>query len=152
MIPRETIDTIFNTARIDEVVGAFVNLKKRGVNYLGLCPFHNEKSPSFTVSPAKGIYKCFGCGRGGNVVNFVMEHEQTDYVGAMKYLAKKYNIEIVEKERAPEEIEQDNERESLMIVTSFAQKFFSDNLETEQGKAIGLSYLGLSGFLLFLHF
>jgi len=146
MIPRETIDTIFNTARIDEVVGAFVNLKKRGVNYLGLCPFHNEKSPSFTVSPAKGIYKCFGCGRGGNVVNFVMEHEQTDYVGAMKYLAKKYNIEIVEKERAPEEIEQDNERESLMIVTSFAQKFFSDNLETEQGKAIGLSYLEERGF------
>ncbi len=146
MIPRETIDTIFNTARIDEVVGDFVNLKKRGVNYLGLCPFHNEKTPSFTVSPAKGIYKCFGCGRGGNVVNFVMEHEQTDYVGAMKYLAKKYNIEIVEKERAPEEIEQDNERESLMIVSSFAQKFFSDNLETEQGKAIGLSYLEERGF------
>lgn len=146
MIPRETIDTIFNTARIDEVVGDFVNLKKRGVNYLGLCPFHNEKTPSFTVSPAKGIYKCFGCGRGGNVVNFVMEHEQTDYVGAMKYLAKKYNIEIVEKERAPEEIELENERESLMIVSSFAQKFFSDNLETEQGKAIGLSYLEERGF------
>ena len=146
MIPRETIDTIFNTARIDEVVGDFVNLKKRGVNYLGLCPFHNEKTPSFTVSPAKGIYKCFGCGRGGNVVNFVMEHEQTDYVGAMKYLAKKYNIEIVEKERAPEEIELENERESLMIVCSFAQKFFTDNLETEQGKAIGLSYLEERGF------
>lgn len=146
MIPRETIDTIFNTARIDEVVGDFVNLKKRGANYMGLCPFHNEKTPSFTVSPAKGIYKCFGCGRGGNVVNFVMEHEQTDYVGAMKYLAKKYNIEIVEKERAPEEIELENERESLMIVSSFAQKFFSDNLETEQGKAIGLSYLEERGF------
>jgi DNA primase len=146
MIPRETIDTIFNTARIDEVVGDFVNLKKRGVNYLGLCPFHNEKTPSFTVSPAKGIYKCFGCGRGGNVVNFVMEHEQTDYVGAMKYLAKKYNIEIVEKERAPEEIELENERESLMIVCSFAQKFFSDNLDTEQGKAIGLGYLEERGF------
>src|SRR5580698_570093 len=146
MIPRETIDTIFNAARIDEVVGDFVNLKKRGANYLGLCPFHNEKTPSFTVSPAKGIYKCFGCGRGGNVVNFVMEHEQTDYVGAMKYLAKKYNIEIVEKERAPEEIELENERESLMIVCSFAQKFFSDNLETEQGKAIGLSYLEERGF------
>jgi DNA primase len=146
MIPRETIDNIFNAARIEEVVGDFVNLKKRGVNYIGLCPFHNEKSPSFTVSPAKGIYKCFGCGRGGNVVNFVMEHEQADYVGAMKYLAKKYNIEIVEKERAPEDIEQDNERESLMIVCSFAQKFFSDNLETEQGKAIGLSYLEERGF------
>ena len=146
MIPRETIDTVFNTARIDEVVGDFVNLKKRGANYMGLCPFHNEKTPSFTVSPAKGIYKCFGCGRGGNVVNFVMEHEQTDYVGAIKYLAKKYNIEIVEKERAPEEIELENERESLMIVTSFAQKFFSDNLETEQGKAIGLSYLEERGF------
>ncbi len=146
MIPRETIDSIFNSARIEEVVGDFVNLKKRGVNYLGLCPFHNEKTPSFTVSPVKGIYKCFGCGRGGSVVNFVMEHEQVDYVGALKYLAKKYNIEIVEKERAPEEIEMENERESLMIVSAFAQKFFSDNLETEQGKAIGLSYLEERGF------
>src|SRR5579863_2827744 len=146
MISQETIQQIVNRIDIIEIISSFIKLKKRGINYLGLCPFHNEKTPSFTVSPAKGIYKCFGCGRGGNVVNFVMEHEQTDYVGAMKYLAKKYNIEIVEKERAPEEIELENERESLMIVCSFAQKFFSDNLETEQGKAIGLSYLEERGF------
>src|ERR1700722_4752754 len=140
MIPRETIDQIFTTSRVEEVVGDFVNLKKRGANYMGLCPFHNEKTPSFSVSAAKGIYKCFGCGRGGNVVNFVMEHEQQDYVGALRYLAKKYNIEIIEKEKNPKEAELENERESLLIVTAFAQKFFSDNLQTEQGKAIGLSY------------
>ncbi|HTB07644.1 MAG TPA: DNA primase [Bacteroidia bacterium] len=146
MIPRETIDAIFSTARIEEVVGDFVNLKKRGVNYMGLCPFHNEKTPSFTVSPAKGIYKCFGCARGGNVVNFVMEHEQMDYVNALKYLARKYKIEIVEEERTAEQREQDTERESLMIVCSFAQKFFSEQLHTETGKAIGLSYLEERGF------
>jgi len=146
MIPRETIDRIFTTARVEEVVGDFVNLKKRGANYMGLCPFHNEKTPSFTVSPAKGIYKCFGCGRGGNVVNFVMEHEQTDYVNALKYLARKYKIEIVEEERTSEQQEQDNERESLMIVSSFAQRFFSEQLQTETGKAIGLSYLEERGF------
>jgi len=146
MIPRETIDKIFTTSRIEEVVGDFVNLKKRGVNYLGLCPFHNEKTPSFTVSPAKGIYKCFGCARGGNVVNFVMEHEQLDYVNALKYLAKKYNIEIVEEERTAEQQEQDNERESMLIVCSFAQKFFTEQLHTETGKAIGLSYLEERGF------
>ncbi len=146
MIPRETIDQIFTTSRVEEVVGDFVNLKKRGANYMGLCPFHNEKTPSFTVSPAKGIYKCFGCGRGGNVVNFVMEHEQMDYVNALKYLARKYKIEIVEEERTSEQQEQDNERESLMIVTSFAQKFFSEQLQTETGKAIGLSYLEERGF------
>lgn len=146
MIPRETIDKIFTSARVEEVVGDFVNLKKRGTNYMGLCPFHNEKTPSFTVSPAKGIYKCFGCGRGGNVVNFVMEHEQMDYVNALKYLAKKYKIEIVEEERTSEQQEQDNERESLMIVSSFAQRFFSEQLQTDTGKAIALSYLEERGF------
>jgi DNA primase len=146
MIPRETIDRIFTTARVEEVVGDFVNLKKRGTNYMGLCPFHNEKTPSFTVSPAKGIYKCFGCGKGGNVVNFVMEHEKMDYVNALKYLAKKYKIEIVEEERTDAQQQQDNERESLMVVCSFAQKFFSEQLQTETGKAIGLSYLEERGF------
>lgn len=146
MIPRETIDTIFTTARIEEVVGDFVNLKKRGANFMGLCPFHHEKTPSFTVSPAKGIYKCFGCGKGGNVVNFVMDHEQLDYVNALKYLAKKYNIEIVEAERTAQQVEADNERESLLVICNYAQKFFIEQLNTETGKAIGLSYLEERGF------
>ena len=98
MIPKETIDLIFETARIDEVVGDFVQLKKRGVNLLGNCPFHDEKTPSFTVSPAKGIYKCFGCGKGGNTVNFVMDHEHFSYPEALKYIANKYSIEVVENE------------------------------------------------------
>jgi DNA primase len=146
VIPRETIDSIFTTARIEEVVGDFVNLKKRGANYMGLCPFHNEKTPSFTVSPAKGIYKCFGCGKGGNAVNFVMDVEQMDYVSALKYLAKKYHIEIVEEEKTAEQQQADTERESLMVICSHAQKFFTENLHTEQGKAIGLSYLEERGF------
>lgn len=146
MIPRETIDSIFAAARIEEVVGDFVNLKKRGVNYLGLCPFHHEKTPSFTVSPAKGIYKCFGCGKGGNAVNFVMDHEQMDYVNALKYLARKYNIEIKEEERTGQQKELETERESLMIVSAFAQRFFTAQLNTEQGKAIGLSYFEERGF------
>ena len=99
MIPKETVNQIIETARIDEVVGDWVNLKKRGANMLGLCPFHNEKSPSFTVSPAKGIYKCFGCGEAGGAVNFVMAHEQYSYPEALKYLANKYNIEIEEEEQ-----------------------------------------------------
>jgi len=146
VIPRETIDNIFTTARIEEVVGDFVNLKKRGANYMGLCPFHNEKTPSFTVSPAKGIYKCFGCGKGGNVVNFVMDHEQTDYVNALKYLAKKYNIPIVEEEKTQQQVEQETERESLMVVCNYAQKFFTEQIHTETGKAIGLGYLEERGF------
>jgi DNA primase len=146
MIPRETIDSIFAAARVEEVVGDFVNLKKRGANYMGLCPFHHEKTPSFTVSPAKGIYKCFGCGKGGNVVNFVMDHEQLDYVNALKYLAKKYNIEIVEAERTPEQQEQETERESLMVISAYAQRYFTEQLHTEHGKAIGLSYFEERGF------
>lgn len=146
MIPRETIDSIFTAARIEEVVGDFVNLKKRGVNYLGLCPFHHEKTPSFTVSPAKGIYKCFGCGKGGNAVNFVMDHEQLEYVNALKYLARKYNIEIKEEERTDHQKELETERESLMIISGYAQRFFTEQLQTDSGKAIGLSYLEERGF------
>lgn len=147
MIDRQTIDKIFEAARIEEVVGDFVNLKKRGANLLGLCPFHNEKTPSFNVSPARGIYKCFGCGKGGNPVNFIMEHEHLTYPEALRYLARKYSIEIEEKEESPEEIQAHNERESLLLVSAFAQQFFTETLlETEEGKAIGLSYFHERGF------
>ncbi|MDM8160304.1 DNA primase [Labilibaculum sp. K2S] len=147
MIDQSTVARIFDSAEITEVVSDFVTLKKRGVNFLGLCPFHNEKSPSFTVSPAKGIYKCFGCGKGGNSVNFIMEHEHLDYVGALKYLAKKYHIEVVEKELSPEQERQKNDRESMMIVNSFAQKSFTQNLyEHPQGMAIGMGYMRERGF------
>jgi DNA primase len=147
MIPKETVDRIFDTARIDEVVGEFVSLKKRGSNMIGLCPFHNEKTPSFNVSPARGIYKCFGCGKGGNSVNFIMEHEHISYPEALKWLAKKYNIEIEEEEVSTEQQERDNERESLFVVSGFAQKHYTKNLhETEEGKAIGLSYFKERGF------
>lgn len=142
MIQKETIDKIIDAARIEEVVGDFVTLKKRGVNLLGVCPFHNEKTPSFTVSVAKGIYKCFGCGKGGNSVNFIMDHEQMSYPEALRYLAKKYNIEIEEKEYTPEENAQQQERESLFLVSGFAQKYFTDQLlNTDSGKSIGLGYL-----------
>lgn len=147
MIEKETIDKIFDTVDIVEVVSDFVNLKKRGVNYLGICPFHNEKTPSFTVSPSKGIYKCFGCGKGGNAVNFIMEHEQLSYVETLKWLAQKYNIPVVEKEQTPEQKEQKDARESMLIVNGFAQKTFTKNLnETDEGKAVGLKYFKERGF------
>jgi DNA primase len=142
MIRPETIQNIIDACRIEEVVGDFVSLKKRGVNMIGLCPFHNEKTPSFTVSPVKGIYKCFGCGKAGNAVNFVMDHEHYSYPEALRFLAKKYHIEIEESVPDPAELEIQNERESLFLVNAFAQKHFSSNLfDTEEGKAIGLSYL-----------
>ncbi len=141
MISPETISAIFETARIEAVIGDFVNIKKRGVNYIGLCPFHNEKTPSFTVSPSKGIYKCFGCGKGGNSVNFIMEHERYSYPEALKYLAKKYNIEIEEEEQTPEQLQALDEQEGLYFVSTFAQKYFTENLfKKDEGKAIALSY------------
>jgi DNA primase len=147
VIPKETIDKIFETARVEEVVGDFVTLKRRGVNLLGNCPFHNEKTPSFTVSPTKGIYKCFGCGKGGNSVNFIMEHETLSYPDALRYLAKKYNIEIVEAQPSAEQLEIDNERESIFLVSAFAQKYFTEQLhQSPEGKAIGLSYFKERGF------
>ena len=147
MIDQSTVQRIFDTAQIDEVVSDFVTLRKRGVNFLGLCPFHNEKTPSFTVSPAKGIYKCFGCGKGGNSVNFVMEHEHLDYVGALKYLGRKYHIDIVEEELSPEQEQRKNDRESMMIVNSYAQKYFSENLlQSNEGIAVGMSYMRERGF------
>ncbi len=147
MIPKETISSIFEASRIDEVVGEFVSLKKRGANLIGLCPFHNEKTPSFNVSPVKGIYKCFGCGKAGNSVNFIMEHEQLNYPEALRWLAKKYNIEIAEEEQTPEQVIANNERESLYVVCSFAQKNFTETLwETDEGKSVGLSYFHQRGF------
>ncbi len=147
MIDRSTIERITDAAEIVEVIQEFVTLRKRGVNYMGLCPFHNEKTPSFSVSVSKGIYKCFGCGKGGNVVNFIMEHEHLSYPEALKFLAKKYNIEVVEKELTAEEIQQQNERESLLIVSSFAQKHFTGTLfNNMEGIAVGLSYFKERGY------
>lgn len=147
MIPKDTIDKIFDAARIEEVVGDFVTLKKRGANLLGLCPFHNEKTPSFTVSPAKGIYKCFGCGKAGNSVNFMMDHDQMTYPEALRYLARKYNIEVEEKEQTPEQLQSQNERESLFVVCTHAQKYFTNNLfNSDEGRSVGLSYFKERGF------
>lgn len=141
MIAKETIDNILDSARIDEVVGEFVRLKRRGANLIGNCPFHNEKTPSFTVSPVKGIYKCFGCGKAGNAVNFIMEHEHYSYPEALRYLAKKFNIEIAKEAWSEERSEEENQKEALFIVSAFAQKYFSETLlNTQEGKAVGLSY------------
>ncbi len=147
MITKETIDRIFDAVRIEEVVGDFVQLKKRGVNYIGLCPFHNEKTPSFNVSPVRNIYKCFGCGKGGNAVNFIMEHEQYNYPEALRFLANKYSIEIEETAPDPKELEMKDEKESLYVINAYAQKYFSENLfESEEGKSIGLTYFKERGF------
>lgn len=147
MIDRQTIDKILDASDIVEVIQEFVPLKKRGVNYLGLCPFHNEKTPSFTVSPSKEIFKCFGCGKVGNAVNFIMEHEHLNWPEALKYLAKKYHIEVVEKERTQEEVEKENERESLLVITAYASRQFTENLyNTNEGISVGLAYFKERGF------
>jgi DNA primase len=147
VITPDTIANILSVARIEEVITDFVTLKRRGTNYIGLCPFHNEKTPSFTVSPAKGIYKCFGCGKAGNVVNFLMEHDHYTYPEALRFLAKRYHIEIAEEEQTPEKIQEQNEKEALFLVNQFAQKYFEQLLfDTEEGKAIGLTYLQERGF------
>jgi DNA primase len=147
MIDQGTVDRIFEASQIMDVVQDYVTLKRRGVNYLGLCPFHNEKTPSFTVSPAKNIYKCFGCGKGGNPVNFVMEQEKISYYEALKLLAKRYNIEIVETQQSEEAIQQKTDRESMLIVSDFARKLFVHNLMNEgEGRTIGLSYFKERGF------
>lgn len=141
MIDRNTIEQIMDTAKVEEVVGDFVALRRRGVNMIGLCPFHNEKTPSFTVSPAKNLWKCFGCGKGGKPVHFIMEHEQLSYYDALRWLARKYNIEIKERELTNEEKEQQSLRESLFVINQYAQQFFTATLQaSEEGKAIGLSY------------
>jgi DNA primase len=147
MIDQQTVNRIIERAEIVDIVQDYVHLKRRGVNFLGLCPFHNEKTPSFTVSPSKGIYKCFGCGKAGNAVGFVMDHEQLSYPDALRYLAKKYQIEIKEQEVSPEQIEEKNHRESMMVVTAFAQKYFTDILHKDkEGKAVGFSYFKERGF------
>jgi DNA primase len=147
LISQETIQQILSRIDIVDIVGGFVKLKKRGANYLGLCPFHNEKSPSFTVSPVKEIYKCFGCGRSGNTISFLMEHEKYSYVETLRWLANKYGIEIEETEASPEIKLQQQVAESLFIINNFAQKYFSDILfNQEEGQNIGLSYLKERGF------
>ena len=147
MIPQETIDRIFEAAHIEEIVGDFVDLKKAGVNYKGRCPFHDEKTPSFVVSPTKGIYKCFGCGKGGNSIMFVQELQGANYPEALRYVAAKYNIEIVEESLTVEQESKLSAKESQLIATKFASEYFQDTLwNTEEGKTIGLSYFKERGF------
>lgn len=146
MIPRETIDRIFAAAHIEDVVGDYVSLKKRGANLIGLCPFHDEKTGSFTVSPSKGIFKCFGCGKAGHAVGFVMEIEQCSYIEAIRQLAKKYHIEIEERELTAEEKQKQDDRESMFIVNDFANKWFHDQLwNTPEGTSVAMSYLRQRG-------
>ncbi|MBR1527294.1 MAG: DNA primase [Prevotella sp.] len=147
MIDRQTIDRIMDAANIVDVVSDFVSLRKRGTSYKGLCPFHDDTTPSFSVSPAKGVYKCFACGKAGNVVNFIMEHEQLTYPDALRWLAKKYHIEIEERELTDEERKQQSERESMLIVNEWAADYFHDILLNDRdGQAIGLQYFRQRGF------
>ena len=141
MIPKDTIDKIFEAARVEDVVGDFVTLRRRGTNYSGLCPFHNEKTPSFSVSPNKGIFKCFGCGKGGDSVGFVMEHENCSYPEALKWLANKYSIQIEEVEYSQEVKDEKLRLDGLYLANEFGQKYYATQLwETDYGKSIGLSY------------
>ena len=145
MIPQDTVNKILDTAQIVEVISDFVSLKRRGANYVACCPFHNEKTPSFSVSPTKGIYHCFGCGKTGSAVRFVMEHESMSYVEALKYLAKKYGIEVREKEETPEEIASRQRRESLMLVLDYTERFFQESLRTQEGRNLGYAYFKSRG-------
>ena len=145
MIPQDTVAKILDSAQIVDVVEDFVSLRRRGANFIACCPFHNEKTPSFYVSPSKGIYKCFGCGKSGTAVGFVMEHEGLSYAEALKYLAKKYGIEVVEKEETAEEIARRQRSESLLLTSEFAHKFFVESLATEEGRTIGMAYFRSRG-------
>ena len=141
MIDRETIDRVFAAANIVEIVGDYVTLKRKGVNYMACCPFHNEKTPSFVVSPTKGVYKCFGCGKGGNAITFVMEHESLSFPEAVKVVAKRYGIEIHEKELSEEEVRRNDDRESMFVVNGWAADYFRQYLhESEEGRSVGLPY------------
>ena len=140
MIPKETVDLILDTARVEEVIGDFVTLKRRGSSYVACCPFHNEKTPSFHVTPSKGIYKCFGCGKAGSAVGFLMDYDHLTYPEALRYLAKKYNIEVKEEEETAEQIAARQRHESLMAVSEFARQFFQDQLKTGEGRAVGYRY------------
>lgn len=146
MIPRETIDRIFEAAKVEEVVGSYVTLKKRGANLLGLCPFHHEKTGSFTVSPSKGIFKCFGCGKAGNAVGFIMEIEQCSYIEAIRQLAQRYHITIEERELTQEEKQRQDDRESMFVVNDFSNKWFQSQLhDTQEGITVGMAYLRQRG-------
>ena len=147
MIDRETVDKILDAVDIVDVVSDFVHLRRRGANYIGLCPFHNEKTPSFSVSRSKGICKCFSCGKGGSAVNFIMEHEQMSYYEALKYLAKKYHIEVKERKLTDKEKQEQSERENMLVINEFAMKQFEGNIYgTDEGRNIGLSYFYERGF------
>src|SRR5687768_1012999 len=147
MISPASIQNILSRIDIIEIVGEFVKLKKRGANFLGLCPFHNEKTPSFTVSPTKEIYKCFGCGRSGNSIGFLMELEKYSYVEALRWLAARYNVDVEETEMSPELKQQQQVADSLYIINQFAQQYFSKTLfESDEGQDVGLSYLKERGF------
>ncbi len=147
MIDKATIDRIYSAADIVEVVSDFVSLRKKGVNYQACCPFHNEKTPSFVISPTKGLFKCFGCGKGGNAVTFVMEHEGMSYVEALKYVAKKYGIEVQERTLSEEEVKRNDDRESMMVVNSWAAEWFKGALhDTDEGRSVGLGYFRHRGF------
>ena len=146
MIDRATVDKIYAATNVVDVVSDFVSLKKKGVNYTACCPFHNEKTPSFIVSPAKNVFKCFGCGKGGNAVNFVMEHERLTYVEALKWLAKKYGIPVEEREETPEEKKRNDDRESMMIVNAWAAEYFAKQMyETDEGLSVGRGYFASRG-------
>ena len=146
MIPRETVSRIFETAKIEEVVGRYVNLKRRGANLIGLCPFHNEKTGSFNVSPSKGIFKCFGCSKAGNAIGFIMEIEQCSYVEALKMVASMYNIPVEERQLSDEDKQKQDDRESMLVVNDFANKWFQEQLtQTSEGTAIALAYLRQRG-------
>lgn len=146
MIPAKTVQEILDAVRIDEVIGEFVTLRKRGVNMIGLCPFHNEKTPSFNVSPIRNIFKCFGCGKGGDAISFLKEHESFSYPDSLRWLARKYNIEIEEIERSPEQLAEQQAADSLYIVNDFALQHFQDQLfDTDEGKSVALSYFKQRG-------
>ena len=146
MIPRETVSRIFETAKIEEVVGRYVNLKRRGANLIGLCPFHNEKTGSFNVSPSKGIFKCFGCSKAGNAIGFIMEIEQCSYVEALKMVASMYNIPVEERQLSDEDKQKQDDRESMLVVNDYANKWFQEQLtQTPEGTAIALAYLRQRG-------
>ena len=145
MIPKDTVDRILDAARVEEVIGDFITLKRAGSSYKACCPFHNEKTPSFVVTPSKGIYKCFGCGKAGSAVSFVMDYEHKTYVEALRYLAKKYNIPVQEDEETPEQIAARQKSESLYIVSEFAHKFFVDALKEGEGRAVGYAYFKSRG-------
>ncbi|HPV88071.1 MAG TPA: DNA primase, partial [Bacteroidales bacterium] len=142
MISQDTIERILEAAPIEAVIGEYVTLKRRGANYVTCCPFHNEKTPSFSVSPSKGIFKCFGCGKAGNVIRFIMEHEQLTYREALKFLGNKYNIPVDDREESPQEAESRLRRDSMMVVNAYAQEFYTRYLwEEQEGRDVGLSYL-----------